>query len=106
MEASRRVRRAVRSATKAPHPCSDPARPYHETLTLAWTRLVAAHIDPAEEDFESFLTRHPFLRDRVSVLAYYSPERLGSDRARHEFVLPDRAPLPSLPSFSQLGVSE
>lgn len=69
----------------------------HETLILAWARLVEqalAHTGPFV-DFADFLDRHPELRSWERVLDHYSPERLRSDRAHREFVLPDRAPLPT-----------
>ncbi|MGH0032035.1 MAG: hypothetical protein ACQGVC_19765 [Myxococcota bacterium] len=70
----------------------------HATLTLAWLRLVdagLAHADEAaREDLDAFLAGHPHLRDPDHVLVHYSPARIGSARARREFVLPDRAPLP------------
>lgn len=70
----------------------------HATRTLCWARLVAAAIGRggARTDFESFLTAHPELGDPERVLVHYSPERLASPRARREFVLPDREPLPRL----------
>jgi hypothetical protein len=86
-EATRRIRDDIRAE-----------RRYHETLTLAWTRLIAASMDRDAEDFAGFLTRYPFLSCPDTVLSHYSPERLASDRARREFVLPDREPLPRIQS--------
>jgi hypothetical protein len=74
-----------------------PAPVAHATLELFWARLVDAAIasDGAGADFQDFLAAHPDLEDAGRVLAHYSPERIGSERARREFVLPDRAPLPA-----------
>lgn len=72
--------------------------PGHATLELAWARLVGeavARTGPCA-DFDAFLASHPELRDPDRVLRHYSPERIGQDRARREFVLPDRLPLPAL----------
>lgn len=74
-----------------------PAAARHATRLLAWARLVDAAIargGPAG-DFEGFLAAHPELGQADHVLAYYSPERLATERAQREFVLPDRAPLPA-----------
>jgi hypothetical protein len=80
----------------------------HATLELAWARLVGAALASDLEgaargeaggpgdDFDAFLTTHPELRDPDRVLRHYSPERLGQARARREFVLPDRLPLPAI----------
>lgn len=69
----------------------------HATLLLAWVRLVGAALahGTAGRDLESFLAEHASLSDPALVLVHYSPERLASPRAQREFVLPDRAPLPS-----------
>ena len=68
---------------------------YHETITVAWSRIVADHAerDP-REDFESFLDAHPRLRRRDLLDEHYTRERLFSDDARARFVEPDLAPLP------------
>jgi hypothetical protein len=73
----------------------------HETLILAWARLVEQALSQTGSfgDFADFLGGHPELRLRERVLDYYSPERLRSARAHREFVLPDRAPLPTAPGI-------
>ncbi len=69
---------------------------YHETLTVAWTRLVAAHLGSDDSsDFDEFISRNPGLLDRHLPERHFSPEALFGDRARHEWVEPDLAPLPS-----------
>ncbi len=85
------LREAVRRLRGASFPATD-----HATRALAWARIVAAAIDSGDtEDFESFLSARPELRDPDYVFTHYSPDRLHSGRARREFVLPDRRPLPS-----------
>ena len=71
-------------------------RGYHETLTLAWARLIAARMGSCGEgeDFAAFIRRHPDLLTSAAILRYYSRERIFSLRARREFVLPDLEPLP------------
>ena len=57
---------------------------YHETITIAWMRLVIA---TSPED-------HDKLLDKKYIETFYSPELLATDSARTQFVEPDRAPLP------------
>ncbi len=74
-------------------------RAYHETITVAWARLLArlAHDGPLWLHSEAFLRAHPELLGPPSLgplLAHYSEERLMSPQARLEFVEPDLKPLP------------
>ena len=48
---------------------------YHHTVTVFWMRMIAR------------------LLDRNLPHAFYSPERLASDAARHGWIEPDRRPL-------------
>jgi hypothetical protein len=57
---------------------------YHETITIAWMRLVIA---AADNDGERLL-------DKKYIETFYSPELLATEAARTHFVEPDRAPLP------------
>ena len=70
---------------------------YHETVTVAFTHIVADRIR-AGEDWHGFSGRIGDLTDRESpvLLRYYSGERLFSDDARRQFVEPDIRPLPPL----------
>jgi hypothetical protein len=70
-------------------------RKYHDTLTVAWARVVAhlALQRPALA-FGDFVAAHPQLERRDLLLAHYSRERLFSDAARARFVEPDLLPLP------------
>lgn len=71
------------------------SRGYHETLTRAWLRLVAAaRRDGGDASSEAFLERCAARLDRQAVLAHYSRERITSVAARAVFVEPDLAPLP------------
>lgn len=73
-----------------------PSRGYHETLTRVWLSLVAAEMAafdaPTSEAFVE--ARLPAL-GKDAVMRHYSPELVGSVRARAAFVAPDRAPLPA-----------
>jgi hypothetical protein len=72
------------------------AQKFHTTLTLVWAQLVRAAI--REEigctSFEELLRRHAALLDKALPLRYYSREVLFSERAREEWVPPDRNVLP------------
>ena len=72
-------------------------RGYHETVTQAFLRLIAAAEprDPRFIDAESFCDANPELLDQSILGRYYSPEVLRTDRSRTEFVRPDLQPLPS-----------
>lgn len=68
---------------------------YHETLTRAWIRLVAAALArDASRDFDSFVEAHPELLDKRRPYAFYTDETLDGAAARVGWVEPDRKPLP------------
>lgn len=68
---------------------------YHETVTVAFARLVADRMREGET-WSSFSTRIEDLLDADSpvLLRYYSSERLFSDPARMTFIEPDLEELP------------
>jgi hypothetical protein len=66
---------------------------YHETLTVAWVRLIASHDEPA---FDEFLKRNEYRLNVELLHRFWSPERLQSEQARKEWLAPDRMPLPAL----------
>ena len=76
------------------------ARGYHETITAAYLRLIAAAladdraVGETSDDSHAFLARHPKLAVRERLLDYYSRERLFSPEAKRGFAQPDRQPLP------------
>ena len=73
-----------------------PDRGYHETMTVAWLRLVAATLSeygPAETS-EDFCQRNPQLLEKKNLRLFYSRDLMMSARAKREFVEPDLAPLP------------
>jgi len=70
---------------------------YHETVTIAWLRLVAGSADRSgAASFAEVLAACPELLDKNTLDHYYSPELLASETARTRFVPPDRQTLPSL----------
>ena len=71
-------------------------RGYHETMTVAWLRLVAVTLraQPAQPDSEAFCDAQPHLLCRTTLRLYYSPGRILTAEAKARFVEPDLAPLP------------
>ena len=69
---------------------------YHETMTVAWARLVALHVaaEPEVADFDEFAGRHPALLDKTLLGRHYTPDVLGSAEARAAWVAPDLSPFP------------
>lgn len=70
---------------------------YHETVTLAFARLIAARHRPGET-WQAFAVRNADLlaRNPPALGAYYSRARLMSGEAREHFVEPDIKPLPAV----------
>ena len=73
-----------------------PERGYHETITLAWLRLVhcaLCEFGPAETA-DLFLDQHTQLLSKRALLLFYSHDLLTSAAAKAAFIEPDLAPLP------------
>jgi len=70
---------------------------YHETVTVAFTHIVAERMQPGES-WADFAERISDILDpgRPLLLRYYSERRLYSDEARRRFIEPDRQDLPDL----------
>ena len=69
---------------------------YHETLTVAWLRLVNSAIKEqgAYPLSDAFCNDNPHLLQRTLLRCFYSNERIWTMEAKQEFVEPDLAPLP------------
>lgn len=68
---------------------------YHETITVAWLRLVADFTGRTRAvNFNELLASSPELLDKNTLHQYYSPELLDTEAARTQFVPPDRKALP------------
>ena len=71
-------------------------RGYHETLTIAWMRLVASAVkhygEPA--DSAAFCDAMPHLLCRTLTRVFYSKDRITTFEAKNRFVPPDLAALP------------
>ena len=72
---------------------------YHETITRAWTYLVAHAAGDVGRatGFEGLLRRHPELLDKHLLLKHYRRETLGGAEARQRWVVPDLRALPGVP---------
>jgi len=73
---------------------------YHETITVAFTRLIASGREelPLKHTFTDFKSVHSILFDRTltALLRHYRRDTLFSPEARAGFVAPDLLPLPDL----------
>lgn len=94
--AAERMRAGIQALNAARGVVQTPTSGYHDTLTIAWTRIIAGHLrsldtdDPVEK-MNSVITT---LEDRRTTLRYYSKERIMSPGARYGWVEPDLGPLP------------
>lgn len=66
---------------------------YHETVTEAWVRLIASH---REKSFSEFLAANEEKLCKELLHRFWSPELLASERAKAEWVNPDREKLPQI----------
>jgi hypothetical protein len=90
-EAEQRVENAIRRY--AAH--LGASEKYHQTITLAWMRLVGVAVKRASANasFEQLLEAFPELLDKDSLGKFYSPALLQSAEARERWVEPDLKPL-------------
>jgi hypothetical protein len=80
-------------------------RGYHETITVAWMRLVhftLSEYGPAASADE-FLDAQEHLLNRKALHFFYSRDHLISWRAKAEFVEPDLAPFPQSKTVQPLN---
>jgi hypothetical protein len=94
--AEERMRRSIRRFAQN----AGAGQKYHETMTIAWMRLVhiATHLSARITSFEEFAHAHSWLLRKDAIFEFYSPERLMSDSARINWIEPD---LKSLPTISR-----
>jgi hypothetical protein len=95
-EALEKVRANIKRYNAATNTPEALERGYHETMTVAWLRLV--HFTLCEngpaDSADEFLEREAQLLNKKALLLYYSHGHLISWRAKAEFVEPDLAPFP------------
>ncbi len=96
-EALRRMRAGLERLNAAHRTPVALDRGYHETLTVAWLRVVAATLracGPAETS-DAFCDAQPHLTQPTLMRLYYSRDRIMSWDAKRAFVEPDVGPLPA-----------
>jgi len=73
-----------------------PTRGFHETLTVAWLRVVRSAMDSygPYADSAALLEGHPYLLDKRLMRLFYRRDRIASAEAKARFVEPDLTPLP------------
>ncbi|MHC4107013.1 MAG: hypothetical protein ACYSTY_02895, partial [Planctomycetota bacterium] len=76
-----------------------PGSGYHETVTVAWAKIIASTIRAhgPTEDFDSFADANPHLFNKSLLRLYYTRERILTPEAKARYVEPDLAPLPGAP---------
>jgi len=68
---------------------------YHATMSRAWVEVIAHHASTVNnEDFASFLARHPDLLSKRLLTRHYTTAALASPQARADWLQPDVAPFP------------
>jgi len=65
---------------------------YHETVTVAWVRLLATH---HEKTFEEFLAGNEYRLNKDLLHRFWTPEILANEQAKKSWVPPDRMELPA-----------
>ncbi len=104
------IRAGIQAYNRAKQVPESQTRGYHETLTVAWARLVFGAIEQEAEagreaelgssakgdpaGSEAFCDRHSELLDVGRLDRHYSSGRLWSAEAKRRLVEPDLAPLP------------
>jgi glycosyltransferase involved in cell wall biosynthesis len=105
-EALRRLRAGIRRLNDSHGTVNSATSGYHETVTAAYVRLLAAFLDacPAGMPLEKWIERlvSSPLADKNVLLAFYTRDTLMSARARAEWIEPDIAPI-SIGALGALG---
>jgi len=95
-EALNKARRNIQRYNAATDTPENLERGYHETMTVAWMRLVDSALGESgpAASADEFLEREVQLLNSKALRFFYSRARLISWQAKAEFVEPDLAPLP------------
>lgn len=95
-QAANRIRSGIKAHNAAHGIIDAPTRGYHETMTIAWLRLVQFILTEygPEATAEAFCDAHPELLEKKALRLFYSKDLFMSARAKAEFVEPDLAPFP------------
>ncbi|HZW11007.1 MAG TPA: hypothetical protein VFF69_13980 [Phycisphaerales bacterium] len=94
-----RMRRGIQAFNAAAGVADTPTSGYHETLTVAWLRVIDTmmRIHGPGAGPDEFLESQPYLLNRLLLRLFYSRPRIMSEEAKKAFVEPDLAPLPAAP---------
>ncbi|MEA2552791.1 MAG: hypothetical protein QOJ65_967, partial [Fimbriimonadaceae bacterium] len=94
--AADRMRAGIQALNKARGVETTPTGGYHETLTIAWTRIIAGHLrnSQAASNLDRVNDVIASFEDRKTTLRYYSRDRIMSLEARFGWVEPDLEALP------------
>jgi hypothetical protein len=91
------IRQAILALNEANKVEQTPTGGYHETLTVAWHALVAAHLRSLPDETPRLLAVNSVLHalsDKNVILNHYTKDRVMSWEARVAFAAPDVRPLP------------
>ena len=91
-----KVRKNIKRYNAATNTPEALERGYHETITVAWMRLVAftLHEYGPAATADEFLDAQEHLLNRKALRFFYTREHLISWRAKAEWAEPDLVPLP------------
>ena len=94
--AAQKLRDGIRAYNAANHVADTPTGGYHETMTMAWLRIIdtTMQVYGQRATADEFFDFHPQLAEKKILRLFYSPELFLSPRARREFVEPDLTSLP------------
>jgi len=92
-EATRRMRSGIRKLNDANGIVDRIDSGYHETLTVAWLRIVdgTRRAYGTEADSATFVETHTQLHSKVLLRLFYTRDRIMSAEAKAHFVEPDLA---------------
>lgn len=95
-EATTRMRAGILRFNKAKGVENTSTSGYHETLTVAWMRIVHSAMNSygALESPDHFLAQHSHLLCVSLMRVFYSRDRITSVEARKSWVEPDLAKMP------------
>jgi hypothetical protein len=91
-----KMRSGIRAYNAAHQVPDEPTRGYHETMTVAWLRIIHATLrvyGPAGSADE-FVNGQQQLWEKKNLRLFYSPQLMTSSQAKRKFVEPDLTPLP------------
>lgn len=90
------VRSGIQKYNAATNTPESLERGYHETMTLAWLKLVhfTLHEYGPAASADEFLEAQEHLLNRKALRFFYSHDHLVSWRAKAEYVAPDLTPFP------------